>query len=414
MRKKEFQIKRLLLILGLMTTPQIWAGGLNVFYVQDINTGIIPCAEKTGAACETISAFAMKNADAAASLYLINKQSTVSKTSLALTRYIFDEKWNMESDTTIKTMDDGLDEKYERLPAFSDKTVFLSTDVNYFDKQAYGKLITLSDSTYSLQKKPETSVKKTPVNLKDNAQTVKLDQKNKEKKSLTAINDASTAKDNEKKQPNLKNLINEALNTFFGKNIGYFKIQSWAVFGDKTIFFSIQEIGTDAEDKELASIIIKGEFIRSEDRISISPDTRFEVVADFSELFKRSTGKNIAISGMGINPFNKSLYMLTTYKTDTPDGLANIGSYLWSARLTAAGNIDLESISMAKYQDNSSLQFSKKSDAIAFFNEDIAAIIHHIEEKNTPDKEVPEKNPRDKASPQYTIIKLTTYRKVRF
>ncbi len=241
--------------------------------------------------------------------------------------------------------------KYEDFAVSPDaKFVFLTTSFSWFDEEhaAYNNL-------YYWQ----TGNKRTPHLFTEN-------------------NDSSLTS-----SKHLHKLFANVIDTVNYKDgVPYLKIEGMAVIPGDTLLFGIREYGKAYEDFDYCMKIVAVPYTVENNKINLIEKS--ELIFDYNpKNFKDcEINKNIGISSMEYNKYDKKLYILTSYENG--DKTEDVGAYLWTISLPELRKN--KQPSLVYESEKSPIHFAHKAEGITFVDDKTLLIIHDDDRRYGPEK----------------------------
>ncbi len=187
--------------------------------------------------------------------------------------------------------------------------------------------------------------------------------------------------------------------------VPYFKIEGIAAIPTDTLLFAVREYGQSYENFTYCMKIIAIPYKFENDRIQLKT-TATKLIFDYkSNNYKNLiSDKEIGISSIEYNKFDKQLYMLTSYELG--DSSKDVGAYLWTISLDKLRQNAAPSLAL---NDNGKpLHFAHKAEGITVVNDSILFVIHDDDRIYGPEKITDKENQFQRKHNQaaYTVLKI--------
>ncbi len=181
----------------------------------------------------------------------------------------------------------------------------------------------------------------------------------------------------------LRKIFANVIDTVNYKNgVPYFKVEGIAAIPGDTLLFGIREYGNSYKDFKHCIKIIAIPYKADDDNIVLLDDAKMIFDCKSNLCTKRDIQKNIALSSLEYNKFDKKLYMLTSYELG--ENSKDVGAYLWTIKLSdLRKNANPTLVLNAK---GDVLHFKHKSEGIAVINNTTLLIVHDDDRIYGPEK----------------------------
>jgi hypothetical protein len=138
----------------------------------------------------------------------------------------------------------------------------------------------------------------------------------------------------------------------------YFKIEGLVAMPNRQLWFGVREVGPDFEHPDYTVTILKASYSKSDDgTVAVRPP--FSVVTRLDTSVSLPSTDRLGLSSLARH--DNALAMLTS--REAPEGQVGHESYIWLARLSPTGDLDLQVVAGA---DGQPLQLPCKAEGMDF------------------------------------------------